>query len=147
NPAGCSSITLRTAPRPSCHFPLQLTRRLRPFSRRAGRAFAWGTSQGLCRALHAACERAALAYLSPHKIGRHAFAARLLRAGYDIKTVKEAGRVDEYGHLEQRAAHKAMLDVAENPRIHNADLSIDYGETFDEEQKNGPHGSLPAAQV
>jgi integrase len=87
----------------------------------AGRAFAWSTSQGLCRALQAACQRAGLDYLAPHKIGRHAFAARLLRRGYDIKTVKEAGRwkklavVDEsYGHLEQRAADAAIVDVAEN---------------------------------
>jgi len=48
------------------------------------------------------------------------FAARRLNAGYDIKTVKEAGRwkklavVDEsYGHLVQRAAHRAMIDLAE----------------------------------
>lgn len=59
------------------------------------------------------------AYLSTHQVGRHTFAARLLNAGFDIKTVKEAGRwkklaiVDEtYGHLEQRAAHDAMLSVA-----------------------------------
>ena len=95
---------------------------------RAGRAFAWATSQGLARALRAACKRAGVKYLAAHKIGRHGFAARLLDRGFDIKTVKEAGRwkklavVDEsYGHLEKRRAHDAMLAVAEtveNPSKH-----------------------------
>ena len=37
--------------------------------------------------------------------------------------------VDEsYGHLEQRAAHKAMIEVAENLRTQISDLSTDEGE-------------------
>jgi integrase len=71
--------------------------------------FGFSTVQGVNKVLQRASKRARLDYLSSHQIGRHTFAARLLNAGYDIKTVKEAGRwkklaiVDErYGHLEQR---------------------------------------------
>lgn len=82
--------------------------------------FGYRTVQGVNKALKATAERAGVEYLSTHQIGRHTFAARLLGAGYDIKTLKEAGRwkklsvVDErYGHLEQRHYHDAMLAVAE----------------------------------
>jgi integrase len=83
--------------------------------------FGYRFGSGINKALRTAAKRAGLPHLSIHKIGRHTFAARLLNAGYDIKTVKEAGRwktldvVDEtYGHLEQRYIHDAMLAVAEN---------------------------------
>ena len=76
--------------------------------------------QNVNQALKRVAMRAGLPYLSTHKIGRHAFAARLLGEGYDIKMVKEAGRwkdlgiVDRnYGHLEQRQVHDAMRKVAE----------------------------------
>lgn len=88
--------------------------------------FGYSTVQGVNSALRRAAARASKAtgalvpYLSSHEIGRHSFAARLLNAGHDIKTVKEAGRwkklavVDErYGHLEMRTVHEAMLKVAE----------------------------------
>ncbi len=81
--------------------------------------FGFLTVQGVNNALRRAAKRAGVPYLSTHQIGRHTFAARLLGAGYDIKTVKEAGRwkklavVDErYGHIEIRAVHDAMLKVA-----------------------------------
>jgi integrase len=106
---------------------------------RSGTPWPWTSPQGFRRALANACASAQLQYLSPHQIGRHAFAARLLRAGYDIKTVKEAGRwkklqvVDEsYGHLEQRAAHRAMLKVAdaENLRTRIGNGPKDQGESI-----------------
>jgi integrase len=90
----------------------------------SGPVFGWTTSQGFNRALRTACRRAGLAFLSGHKVGRHAFAARLFGAGYDIKTVKEAGRwkklqvVDEsYGHLDHRQAHEAMLAVVPAKKV------------------------------
>lgn len=83
--------------------------------------FGYRTSQGVNKALARAMKRAGLGYLSSHQVGRHSFAARILGAGYDIKTLKEAGRwkklsvVDEaYGHLEQRQYHDAMLAVAQS---------------------------------
>jgi integrase len=80
----------------------------------------WGyrTSQGFSKGLKRAAKAAGLPYLSGHKVGRHAFAARLLAAGYDIQMVKEAGGWDTikivsetYGHLHQSHVHEAMRSV------------------------------------
>ncbi len=87
-----------------------------PFARVFGYTSRWSVNNALKRAV----KRAGIKYLSPHKIGRHAFAARLLSQGHTLKTVKEAGGwaslavVDEnYGHLEQSHAHEAMLSAAQ----------------------------------
>jgi len=57
----------------------------------------------------AACAKAGLEYYAPHEFGRHAFATRMLRAGYSLQFVRDAGgwktievlsRI--YGHLEQK---------------------------------------------
>lgn len=60
-------------------------------------------------------------YLSSHKIGRHAFAARLLAEGRSIKFVQEAGRWktmrmvgDTYGHLERSHIEAALHDSGTN---------------------------------
>ena len=67
-----------------------------------------------------ACKKAGLEYLSPHKIGRHAFAARMLAKGNSLETVRQAGGwaslqvlSDNYGHLEQSHVEEAMLAAAE----------------------------------
>jgi integrase len=87
----------------------------KPFDRVFGYTSRWSVNNALRRA----CNRAGLRHLSPHRVGRHAFAARMLAAGHTLKTVMEAGGwatlsvVDEnYGHLEQSKAHEAMLDTA-----------------------------------
>jgi integrase len=87
-----------------------------PFARIFGYTSRWSVNNALRRA----ARRARLKYLSPHKIGRHAFAARLLGQGHTLKTVKEAGGWaslsvvdDNYGHLEQSHAHEAMLGAAQ----------------------------------
>lgn len=79
----------------------------------------WKSASALAHALQRACKAAGVPYMKAHSIGRHAFAARLLREGYDIKLVKEAGRwksiavVDQnYGHLEKRHVHEVMRKVA-----------------------------------
>jgi integrase len=84
-----------------------------------GYRWKWRDASALARAIRRAAERAGLDYRRAHVLGRHAFAARLLQAGHDIKLVKEAGRwkslavVDQnYGHMEQRFVHEAMLKVA-----------------------------------
>jgi len=81
--------------------------------------FGFATTGGARKALRRSAERAGMPHLSMHRIGRHSFAARILNAGYDIKTLKEAGgwkklaTVDEiYGHLEINRVHDAMLAVA-----------------------------------
>jgi integrase len=55
-----------------------------------------------------ACELAGVDYYAPHEFGRHAFATRMLRAGYSLQYVKDAGgwKTIEvlsklYGHLER----------------------------------------------
>jgi integrase len=83
----------------------------KPFQQVFGYTVRWSVNNALRRA----ARRAGVKYLSPHKIGRHAFAARLLAQGHTLKTVKEAGGwaslavVDQnYGHLERSHAHEAM---------------------------------------
>lgn len=60
------------------------------------------------QAIERVCARSGLQYLSSHKLGRHAFAARMLDQGHSVKMVQEAGGwksfrmvSDVYGHLEQ----------------------------------------------
>lgn len=81
----------------------------------------WGleTSQGVGKALQRAHKRAGLPYRDGHELGRHAFAARFLKAGGSIKRLKEAGGwkklavVDEsYGHLEMTDVHDFMRDLS-----------------------------------
>lgn len=54
-------------------------------------------------------ETTPIEYFSPHEIGRHAFATRMLRAGYSLQYVKDAGGWKSievlsriYGHLERK---------------------------------------------
>jgi integrase len=81
----------------------------------------WGlsSSQALGKALKRAHKAAGLPYMDAHQIGRHAFAARFLRAGGSIKALKQAGDwqklavVDEiYGHLEQSEVHQFMRELS-----------------------------------
>ncbi len=46
---------------------------------------------GLTNMLRRACGRAKVPYMSPHKAGRHAFAARLMKDGNSLKALMEAG--------------------------------------------------------
>lgn len=86
-------------------------------------ASGWGftTTQGVGAALRRAHKAAGLPYRDGHELGRHAFAARFLKAGGSIKALKEAGGwkklavVDEaYGHLEQSAVHEFMRGLSRN---------------------------------
>lgn len=79
----------------------------------------YGTSQGVGRALRTAHKAAGLPYRDGHELGRHAFAARFLKAGGSIKRLKEAGGwkklsvVDErYGHLELSDVHDFMRSLS-----------------------------------
>jgi integrase len=81
----------------------------------------WGytTTQGVGAALQRAHRAAGLPYRDGHELGRHAFAARFLKAGGSIKRLKEAGGwrklavVDErYGHLEMTDVHDFMRGLS-----------------------------------
>lgn len=81
--------------------------------------FGYSTTQGVGQALRKAHKAAGLPYRDGHELGRHGFAARFLKAGGNIKELKEAGGwkklqvVDEtYGHLEQRAVHDFMRELS-----------------------------------
>jgi integrase len=86
----------------------------------------WGydTTQGVGKALRRAHKAAGLPYRDGHELGRHAFAARFLKAGGSIKRLKEAGGwkklavVDErYGHLEITEVHDFMRKLSRDRKI------------------------------
>jgi Phage integrase family len=65
------------------------------------------TGGGLCSwvDLKRACKRAGLPHTSPHRIGRHSFAARILGAGHSLKVLQEAGGWDSYsGHENEESS-------------------------------------------
>jgi len=83
----------------------------------------WGytTTQGVGGALRRAHAAAGLPYRDGHELGRHAFAARFLRAGGSLKALKEGGGwkklavVDQvYGHLEMTGVHDFMRGLSQN---------------------------------
>lgn len=73
-------------------------------------------------------------YFSPHELGRHAFARRMLMAGYSLQYVKEAGGWKSievlsrlYGHLEKKEWTRGVHQVADAfmgsfPAIHGGGL-------------------------
>ena len=75
----------------------------------------WSVNQAIERV----CLAANLRYYSSHKLGRHAFVARLLESGGSLKEAQEAGGwasiqivADTYGHLEEQAVHQTVLAKA-----------------------------------
>jgi integrase len=92
---------------------------MQPLKGAEGPLFGMKTRWVLNQALARACRRAQLPVMTSHKVGRHAFAARLLKEGRTLKEVQEAGgwsaesiamiaRV--YGHLERSAVDKIVRD-------------------------------------
>jgi integrase len=63
---------------------------LLPLRDRSGRVLGYASRYSLNQALARACRRAGLPVLTSHKIGRHAFAARLFAQGRRMKEVAEA---------------------------------------------------------
>lgn len=79
-----------------------------------GYASRWSVNQAIERV----CATAGIKYYSSHKLGRHAFAARLLAEGHTLKHVQGAGGwssiqivSETYGHLEANATDAAVLDT------------------------------------
>lgn len=74
-----------------------------------------------------------IAYYSSHKLGRHAFAARLLEGGHTLKEVKDAGGwgsiqiVDEsYGHLEKNPVHEIVRGKGSEVSVYLADTPLTH---------------------
>lgn len=81
--------------------------------------------------LKRACARAGVEYLSPHKAGRHAFAARLLKDGNSLKALQEAGGwkssavvANTYAHLERAQVDLAVRQVSTIADTQAAQLAI-----------------------
>jgi len=80
--------------------------------------FGFASRFSLTRILRRACKRAQVEYLSPHRAGRHTFAARLLRNGASLKELQMAGGWDSinsvapYAHLERDAVDARIRGVA-----------------------------------
>jgi integrase len=78
------------------------------YSFKSGPMFTYGDRHNVYRALKRACKKAGVPVYGTHALGRHSFATRLLKKGYTLKHVSEAGgwastkMVDLiYGHLEK----------------------------------------------
>jgi integrase len=81
------------------------------------RLFGYASRFSLTRILKRACKRASVTYYSPHRAGRHAFAARFLADGHSLKALMEGGgwkslnAVAVYSHLERSHVDRAMAEV------------------------------------
>lgn len=87
-----------------------------PDSRLLGYASRYSAYQAIERA----CAAAGIPHVSPHQVGRHTFAARLLSAGHTLKTVQEGGGWKDigivartYGHLERSHVEAAVRQAAD----------------------------------
>lgn len=103
------------------------------------RLFPYGDRHNVYRELRKACNRAGVPYYGTHALGRHAFATRLLKAGYSLKFVQEAGGwatikmpAMHYAHLEKSEVQAEVLKVGQ-----------EWGKRFDREGEKGenPSGS------
>jgi integrase len=89
------------------------------------RVFGYSSRWSVNQAIERVCRNANLKYYSSHKLGRHAFAARLLDDGKTLHHVKDAGGwssiqiVDEaYGHLENNGTDASILDMGSQVAEH-----------------------------
>lgn len=80
--------------------------------------FGYASRFSLTRIIKRGCKRAGITYFSPHKVGRHTFAARFLADGHSIKALQEAGgwsslgAVMIYAHLERSKVQAAVAAVS-----------------------------------
>ena len=83
------------------------------------RLFGYATRWSIRNMIKRGCERAGIEYFSPHKMGRHRFAARFLENGHSLKALQSAGGWDSlgavsvYAHLEQSSVHDAVRSTAQ----------------------------------
>ena len=89
------------------------------------RVFGYADRWSVNQAIERVCRKAGIRYLSSHQVGRHSFAARLLKQGKSLKLVQQAGGwasmtvvAQVYGHLEQGMSDDAVREAeATVPRI------------------------------
>lgn len=74
------------------------------------RVFGWAHRQAIQKAWRATCERAGIAYLTPHEAGRHGFGTEtVVRQGMDIVTAAKLGGWRDPTVLVRRYAHSKGL--------------------------------------
>ncbi len=83
-----------------------------------GAIFGFSSRFSVNTALKRLCARAGIEYFSSHQVGRHAFAARLIKAGESMRVIQQAGgwsslqMLDRhYGHLETKQYQDAMRNA------------------------------------
>jgi integrase len=110
--------------------PAELVEALRalPDGQPESRLLGYSSRYTAAQALERACAASGVAHVSPHQVGRHTFAARLLDAGHTLKTVQEAGGWKDigivartYGHLERSRVEAAVRDAAGTRLTRQAD--------------------------
>ena len=80
--------------------------------------FGYASRWSLNRIIMRACKRAGIPNFSPHKAGRHLFAARFLADGHSIKALMDAGgwaslrAVEIYAHMEKNRVDDAVRAVS-----------------------------------
>lgn len=93
--------------------------------------FGYASRFSLTRIIKRAAKRAKVEYFSPHKVGRHLFAARFLGDRHSLKALMDAGgwrslsAVMVYSHLEKRVVEDAVVGVSTPLR------SLDMTDTLD----------------
>ena len=85
------------------------------------RVFGFSNRHSAIQAVRRHAESQGLEYIRPHRMGRHAFAARLLKAGHSLKLVQDAGGwktirmvAENYGHLEKQHVDDAVRGASTN---------------------------------
>lgn len=94
------------------------------------RVFGYADRWSVNQAIERVCKRAGIRYLSSHQVGRHSFAARLLKQGKSLKLVQQAGGwasmtvvAQVYGHLEQGLSDDAVREAEVSvPRIRDGNI-------------------------
>ena len=91
-----------------------------PDGRPEDRILGYASRYSAYQAIERAAAAAGVPHVSPHQIGRHTFAARLLDAGHTLKTVQEGGGWKDigivarhYGHLERSIVEAAVREAAD----------------------------------
>ncbi len=104
----------------------------------AARVFGYAARWSVNQAIERTCKRAQAPYMSSHRIGRHAFAARLLRDGHSLKLVQEAGSwkaalmvSDHYGHLEKSQISAAIKNSGTNLSQRSTTIRSETGQVLD----------------
>lgn len=101
------------------------------------RLFGFSTRWSLRNAIKRGCARAGIEYFSPHKMGRHRFAARFLEHGHSVKELQLAGGWDSigavsvYAHIEQSQVHNSVRNMPMPDGLTSRHIGVTEAEVID----------------